>query len=155
MTSLISGSSASTGTAAALLDELAGRGVRLRLVSDGLKLDAPKGVLTPDLIQRVKADKPALLRLVGSHGYIADTPARQRVIDLLVPIFRADPDRAIALRDAWMERIAIVAADPDCAEQAGAVSLAELENALRTEILDYNESILYNKCDGTEEVDAE
>lgn len=126
MTSLVPGCSASTGTAATLLDELAGRGVRLCLVGDGLKLDAPKGALTPDLIRRVRADKPALLRLVGSRNYVAGNPARQRIIDLLLPIFLADPDRAIALRDAWMERLAIVAADPDCVEQAEAVAWTEL-----------------------------
>lgn len=128
MTSLVSGSSvsASTSDTAALVDELANRGIRLLLVGDGLKLDAPKGALTPDLIQRIKADKPALLRLVGDRDYVARNPTRQRVIDLLLPIFRADPDRAISLRDAWMERLAIVAADPDCAEQAEAVAWTEL-----------------------------
>jgi hypothetical protein len=126
MTYLVSDTSAFTGGTAALVDELTSRGIRLRLVGDGLTLDAPKGALTPDLIRRVKADKPALLRLVVGHDYVAANPVRQRVIDLLLPIFRADSDRAITLRDAWMERIAIVAADPDCAEQAEAVAWVEL-----------------------------
>ena len=126
MTSLFSDASAFADGTAALLGELTSRGIRLRLVDDNLKLDAPKGALTPDLIRRVKADKPALLRLVGGRDYVAGNPARQRVIDLLLPIFRADPDRAVTLRDAWMERIAIVASDLDCAEQAEAVAWAEL-----------------------------
>ena len=62
--------------------------------------------------------------------YIARNLARQQIIDLLLPVYRTDPERALALRDQWMDRLSIVAADPDCAEMAERVAFEEIRGEL-------------------------
>ena len=48
-----------------LLAELNGRGVRLTSHGDRLAYDAPAGVMTPDLAERVKACKAELLAILA------------------------------------------------------------------------------------------
>jgi DNA polymerase I-like protein with 3'-5' exonuclease and polymerase domains/site-specific DNA-adenine methylase len=55
------------------LDDLRSRGVKLTARGDRLHLDAPKGVLTPDLVGRVRLHKLELLQLLAARG--VDDPA--------------------------------------------------------------------------------
>jgi hypothetical protein len=48
--------------ALALLSDLAAKGVLIAADGERITLDAPKGVLTPDLTERLRAGKPAILR---------------------------------------------------------------------------------------------
>lgn len=48
-------------TALPLLIEFSGKGIKVRVDGTELALTAPKGALTPNLISRIKSEKPALL----------------------------------------------------------------------------------------------
>src|SRR5919197_4011240 len=54
-------------TAAELLAELQGRGVRLEAIGGRLRYDAPKGALTPELRRAMAAHKAEILGLVEQH----------------------------------------------------------------------------------------
>ncbi len=47
-----------------LLIELAEKGVSLSLVDDNIRFSAPDGALTPELVERLRANKPALVELL-------------------------------------------------------------------------------------------
>src|SRR5450755_3942427 len=49
---------------ASLLDELRDRGIRLEARSNGNLYVAPKGRLTPDVLDRIRRHKPELLELL-------------------------------------------------------------------------------------------
>lgn len=56
-----------TGAPNDLLTECEARGIRLALAGDGgLSIDAPQDALTPDLLRRLRAHKPVLLRLLAT-----------------------------------------------------------------------------------------
>jgi hypothetical protein len=50
-----------------LLDTLSASGVRLWAEGGKLKLDAPRGAVTPELKERLAAHKPALLAALTAH----------------------------------------------------------------------------------------
>lgn len=71
------------------------------------------------------------VRIELGARYQASNPRRQAVIDLLLPVLRATPDRAVALRDAWAERIAICRVDGGLSvEDAEALALNELKSSI-------------------------
>jgi hypothetical protein len=74
-----------TSVLAALLTECDAHGIRLSLTSDrGLTIDAPQSALTPDPLDRLKANKADVLALLGpeteetlaSPLALSDTPAK-------------------------------------------------------------------------------
>ncbi len=65
-------------SAASLLDELRRRGVRLEAAGDRLRVNAPKGVVTERLRQRLAAHKEEILLLLGAPGPGAE-PRLERV----------------------------------------------------------------------------
>lgn len=96
--------------------------------------DAPRAKPAGLLAIVGDAFAPLVLDVVSSDGpapYVARNPARQPVIDLLLPIFQRDPDRAIALRDEWAERIALCTIDGGQSEvEAEAIAVADLKSSL-------------------------
>src|SRR5262245_8239780 len=54
-----------------LLEELRGLGVKLSTDGTALRIDAPKGVITPDLREQIAAQKQDLIALVAAHGFPA------------------------------------------------------------------------------------
>ncbi|PZX36199.1 hypothetical protein LX97_03485, partial [Nonlabens dokdonensis] len=52
-----------------LITQLSELGVQLREENGELKVAAPKGALTPELINRIKAEKQQLLRLLIHTNY--------------------------------------------------------------------------------------
>lgn len=54
-------------TAAALLRDLVRLGVVLRVEGDRLKVHVPKGVLTPDLVDRLRAHKAEVLDILNNR----------------------------------------------------------------------------------------
>ena len=48
-----------------LIKECHDKGIKIRIEGSEIVLSAPKGTLTPDLVSRVKKDKPALLVSLG------------------------------------------------------------------------------------------
>lgn len=82
---------------------------------------------------------PWTLELVSdtTAAFVASNPARQVVIDLLLPVFRRDPELGIAMRDAWAERLAICTVDGGLSvEDSEQIALEELK-----QILDHSTSI--------------
>jgi hypothetical protein len=60
-------------SATLLLSELAARGIRVRLVEDGKLGLTPRGRLTPDLIDRIRAHKTALLARLAAERERTET----------------------------------------------------------------------------------
>ncbi len=52
-------------SATELLNELSARGVTLRPAPDGIRYQAPRGALTPELRERLVASKPAVLEILA------------------------------------------------------------------------------------------
>ena len=48
-----------------IISECHDKGIKIRIEGSEIVLSAPKGVLTPELISRVKKEKPALLASLG------------------------------------------------------------------------------------------
>lgn len=67
----------STSTAT-LLDDIRGRGIDLTVAGDDLRLRAPRGVLTRDLVETIRAHKGDLLSALGTAPTIESIMARQR-----------------------------------------------------------------------------
>ena len=65
-------------TVGELLIELGQRGVVLAADGDGLRVEAPKGVLTPELLEALRIEKPRLLRCLRQPQPITND-ARCRV----------------------------------------------------------------------------
>lgn len=70
------------GRAKTLLAELESVGVVLAIMGDQLAFDAPSGVITDDLLGRMKADRAGLLRLVADRdrGDVDESPDRPTTI---------------------------------------------------------------------------
>ena len=85
-------------------------------------------IVDRDIAGNLGADTAA----TSPDHYIATSPARQQIIDLLLPVYRADQERALILRDRWMERLSIVAVDPDCAPLADPVAFEEIRGGLNS-----------------------
>lgn len=69
-------------SAADLLIDLSAKGVRLSIAGDRIKVDAPKGVLTADLIDTIKANKQHLITALTATDdnialYADDPDARE------------------------------------------------------------------------------
>ncbi len=74
----------------ALLSTLKEKEVRLQLVDNNLKIDAPKGVLTPELITRLKENKQEIIQFLQQDTpaqvqYVAIEPAEKRDYYILAP----------------------------------------------------------------------
>ncbi len=67
-------------TATELVQTLKDRGVALTVAGDRIKYRAPAGVLTPELLAELAAQKPAVMRLLSSA--IPDSPRVPRVTAL-------------------------------------------------------------------------
>lgn len=69
-----------------LLRELEGRGVRLAVEGGRLVARAPQGAVTPELAERIKAQKDALLRELqaGTGGQLALLPKLPAPLERLV-----------------------------------------------------------------------
>lgn len=48
-----------------LLGELQNRGIRLSVDGDQLRINAPKGALSPELVARIRQEKTALIAMLG------------------------------------------------------------------------------------------
>ncbi len=48
-----------------LIEECHDKGIKIRVEGSEIVLSAPKGILTPELVSRVKKEKPALLASLG------------------------------------------------------------------------------------------
>ena len=48
-----------------IISECHDKGIKIRIEGSEIVLSAPKGILTPDLVARVKEEKPALLASLG------------------------------------------------------------------------------------------
>src|SRR5437762_13407508 len=73
-------------TAAALLAYLERLGVRVAIDGARLRLDAPAGTLTPDLLATLAAHKPALLGLLATPADTASGQPRNEATFLPVAI---------------------------------------------------------------------
>ena len=112
--------------ASALLAELVRQGIQLQAHGDRLRYK-PRDALTGDLAERVKANKAELLALLQEAG------PRTEAARMLRQVRRAgDSELAIALRDAWRERVAICEIDGGLSrEDAEAEALTETVQAMR------------------------
>ncbi|MCC7409045.1 MAG: hypothetical protein IT442_13325 [Phycisphaeraceae bacterium] len=112
-------------TAYALLNDLRQRGVVLTAKGDRLAYDAPRGVLTADLRALLVGLKPALLAILRG-----DPPPRVRAGRAIRHARQAgDNVLAVALRDAWEERLAVCTIDGGLPEeQAQRIAADEIEN---------------------------
>ena len=61
-------------SAALMLENLRRRGVRLEVVGDRLRVDAPEGVLSSDELDRLRALKADLLAALADSGVAWDDP---------------------------------------------------------------------------------
>lgn len=100
-----------------LLREACDAGLTVAPAGDRLLIRGPRRL--ENYAQRLIAHKPEVMRALY----------RERAKALLLPILRADPALAAALRDLWAERLAVVAADPDCAAHAERVAWEGLHAA--------------------------
>ncbi len=57
-----------------LIQKLSSFGVQLTVVDGNLKVNAPKGALTSDLIEEIKTNKPYLINLISSGSHISKAP---------------------------------------------------------------------------------
>src|SRR5512132_1204312 len=64
-----------TMTAVELLRELSGRGVRVRVTGDRLRLRGPQNVLTQNLTERLREHKQAILEVIRSQPACGDCGA--------------------------------------------------------------------------------
>ncbi|MCC7409241.1 MAG: hypothetical protein IT442_14340 [Phycisphaeraceae bacterium] len=112
-------------TAYALLNDLRQRGVVLTAKDDRLAYDAPRGVLTADLRALLVGLKPALLAILRG-----DPTPRVRAGRAMRRARRTgDNVLAVALRDAWEERLAVCKVDGGLTEeQAQLVAAKEIED---------------------------
>jgi len=98
----------------ALLADLESRGIRLTATGpDRLHVDAPKGVLTPDLLDRLRLHKAALLSILAAtpctipHDNEPSGTARQGIALAEPPPERPGYVAVVVLRDGvptWVER---------------------------------------------------
>src|SRR5688500_15285814 len=61
-------------SAALMLEDLRRRGVRLEVVGDRLRVDAPSGALSPDELDRLRDVKADLLAALAESGAAWDDP---------------------------------------------------------------------------------
>ncbi len=110
---------------ALLLAELTRLGIQLQVHGDRLRY-RPRDALTAELAERVKAHKPnlmAILRVTGPRVEAARMIRQARQT--------SNRDLAVALRDAWRERVAICEIDGGLSQEvAEAVAKKELKNIL-------------------------
>ncbi len=76
-----------------LLHDLRAIGVRFAIVEDRLRLDAPAGVLSPEVLDRIAESKPRLLRLLTDE---------LRLLDLHLSRFAVE-GRAIEVQVPWWD----------------------------------------------------
>ena len=114
--------------AAAVLAQLTHRNIELQAHGDRLRF-RPRSAMTADLAERVKLHKTDLLAILRATD--ADTP-RARAARLIRQVRKAGNDGlAIALRDAWRERLAICEIDGRLsADDAEVVAEGEMQDTL-------------------------
>lgn len=85
-----------------LVTELHLLGVVLELSGEGIRVDAPRGAITPTLLEQLTASKPALLRLLDQNGWqvtwraaamLGQIPDSGRLPTLLVAREAVEPER--------------------------------------------------------------
>jgi len=112
--------------------------VRLSVKGDKLAVDAPKGVLTPELRTMLTAAKLEILRLLAGAGTdaddlpIVDPPGTwaKRAAGLLAGI--DDPDRRADLREAFEHRAGVCESNGELSrDDAERVAYREIESKLR------------------------
>ncbi len=127
-----------------LLVELARRGIELRAAGDRLRY-RPRAAMTPDLADRLAAHRGDLLAILaaadaakpafatlGGATVEAVAPFKSAARDGAARLIRdarrgGDDGRAVALQDAWRERLAICMVDGNLSiRDAEAVALDEL-----------------------------
>lgn len=116
-------------TTAGLVADLVWAGVRLEAAGDNLRY-RPQSAMTADLVERLRDHKPELLFLLAAPGYGRHGWTRRQAAYLIRNARQRDPGQAVALRDAWRERMTVCIIDGNLSEdQAEQVALAELEAA--------------------------
>lgn len=118
-----------------ILDDLAQLGVIATANGDKLHLNAPRGALTPDLLDRLRVHKQDLLALLRAGDAEAGplpsggrTILRGQVAKLIRRARRIDAGQAVAFRDSWRERLFICTLDGGVTiEVAEQIAMAELE----------------------------
>ena len=84
------------------------KGINIRVEGSEIVLSAPKGTLTPDLISRVKEEKPAL---IVSLGAASNTDINVRSVDMLArELLQKRPEE---LQKSAGDRWRWIAEDPD------------------------------------------
>jgi len=116
--------------AAPLLVGLARRGLELQVNGDKLRY-RPRSAMTPDLAERIKGHKSDLLAILRRADREQVTTVRIQVAGLIRDARRcSDRGFAVALRDAWRERVAICEIDGGLPlERTESVALDELKRA--------------------------
>ena len=89
-----------------IISECHDKGIKIRIEDSEIVLSAPKGVLTPELISRVKKEKPALLASLGKA-----TLRSVQCVDMLARKLWRDNYDELGRRagDSW----ALISIDPD------------------------------------------
>jgi len=118
-------------------------GIELRAEGGRLRY-RPREAMTADLAEKLRACKGDLLDVIGTVGVSQGDCPRRRAADMIRKARRTgDDDLAIALRDAWRERVAICKTDAGLTrEQAEKVA----EENIRV-LLVSQDSIRYNRID--------
>ena len=100
-----------TAEAAAMLAEAMRRGIELR--ADGGRLRyRPRSAMTADLAGRLRACKGELLVMLQAADVAEQAGPRRRAARMIRQARQAgDGDLAVALRDAWHERVAVCEID--------------------------------------------
>lgn len=92
-------------TVSALLDELSGLDVRLEAEGDRLRVNGPRGILTPETLDRVKRHKGELLALLRSRLGIDSAGLGGELLREVETMRRGDSsdwmDWSPACRGAW------------------------------------------------------
>ena len=58
-------------TADQIITEVRQKGITLTVVGGKIECKAPVGTITPDMVERIKQNKPAIIRLLSSGGGFA------------------------------------------------------------------------------------
>jgi amino acid adenylation domain-containing protein len=123
-------------SAASLLADVVDRGVQLWAEGDELCLRAPQGSLTPDLRERLKAQKAEVLALLGQHRKHAPVAYTQRRLWFLENL---EPNTAAY----HMHLVFRLAGDLDAAAlEASIRAIIARHDTLRTRFLTYDDCVV-------------
>lgn len=106
-----------------LLAEASARGIRLEADAGRLRFDAPRGAMTPELAERLRAMKPALLAILTAARATGDAQAVPLDLSrILPPATWLTPKQ----RRLWRERTAANVANGMSRTEAEQEAMAEL-----------------------------